>query len=50
MLSCFEGGEAGGVICPRFWEGAGPGEHMGRCLFGIGVTLLGITVFKLRAG
>jgi hypothetical protein len=50
MLSCFEGGDAGGVTGVRVWEGAGPGEHIGMCLFGTGVGLLGTTVFRLRDG
>ena len=51
MLSCFEGGDAGGVTRLRARDaGAGPGEQTGRCLFGIGGETAFPEVLMLNAG
>ena len=42
------GGEDGGVTRPC--EGLGPGEHTGRCLFGIAAGVPRVEVFRVRCG
>jgi hypothetical protein len=46
MVEWAEGGEAGGVSRPR--AGRGPGEHTGRCLFGMAAGVPLDDVFSVR--
>lgn len=43
-----DGGEDGGVTRP--WFGLGPGEHIGRCLFGMAAGVPRDEVLRVRCG
>jgi hypothetical protein len=48
MRLSLDGGDAGGVSRPR--AGTGPGEHIGKCLFGIAAGVPRVEVFSVRCG